>query len=471
MGKDRQNRRVILIVVLSFILSTCVSLASLHIISRQNVREMNKVLATQIYDHIISELAEPIMVARTMSHDAFLADTLVREGELGEQACEQTLSRYLSSIEGALGYHSTFVISDASGAYYTRDGRIRTIDTTGAAESDAWYSEFVESEESLDLDVDNDETIKSDLAVYVNSKIATRDKGLLGICGVGVRMTGIQDLFRVLEEDFNVDISLVDTTGIVEVDTDRSNIEHKDLSGLIRNADKRQYVYQELPEGFVVTKYVDNLDWYLVVQSKGTGASAYFANVILLNALLCGVVLLLMLFAFRHSRRHAEELSRASLIDHMTGLHNRRAFEDDKGELLFSDLPDDFVSVTADVNGLKTVNDTLGHESGDEMIRGAATCLMECLSPYGKVYRIGGDEFAALLRVPISAQPALRQELAETISSWRGERVAQVYVSCGFASRREFPQENVLDLCRISDKRMYEEKNRYYERTGKTRRS
>ena len=471
MGKDRENRRVVILVVLSFLLSTGVSLASLHIISRQNVREMNKVLATQIYDHIISELSEPIMVARAMSHDTFLADTLVREDELGDEECEETFSRYLSGIEGALGYHSTFVISNASGSYYTRIGNIRTIDTDGNDSTDAWYRDFIESNEALDLDVDYDETIKSDLAVYVNAKISTRERGLLGICGVGVRMTGIQNLFNVLEEDFNVDIALVDTTGIVEVDTDRSNIEKKDLSVLIKNADRQQYMYQERPEGFVVTKYVDNLDWYLVVQSRGTGASAYFANVILLNAILCVVVLLLMLLAFRNSRRQTEELTRVSLIDHLTGLHNRRAFEDDKGELLFTELSEDFMSVTADVNGLKTVNDTIGHDAGDELIRGAASCLKECLSPYGRVYRIGGDEFAALLHVPIDDQDALQQRLSETFSAWRGDHVAQVYVSCGFAARHEFPQENVLDLCRISDKRMYEEKNRYYERTGKTRRT
>ena len=198
MGKDRENRRVVILVVLSFLLSTGVSLASLHIISRQNVREMNKVLATQIYDHIISELSEPIMVARAMSHDTFLADTLVREDELGDEECEETFSRYLSGIEGALGYHSTFVISNASGSYYTRIGNIRTIDTDGNDSTDAWYRDFVESNEALDLDVDYDETIKSDLAVYVNAKISTRERGLLGICGVGVRMTGIQNLFNVL---------------------------------------------------------------------------------------------------------------------------------------------------------------------------------------------------------------------------------------------------------------------------------
>jgi len=49
--------------------------------------------------------------------------------------------------------------------------------------------------------------------------------------------------------------------------------------------------------------------------------------------------------------------------------------------------------------------------------------------------------------------------------------VERVFVSVGFASKHDFPSENILELCHISDKRMYEDKARYYERTGKPRRT
>ena len=56
-----------------------------------------------------------------------------------------------------------------------------------------------------------------------------------------------------------------------------------------------------------------------------------------------------------------------------------------------------FVSI--DVNGLKLVNDSLGHEAGDELLKGAACCIQRCVGPYGKVYRIGGDEFVVLCKL------------------------------------------------------------------------
>lgn len=62
-----------------------------------------------------------------------------------------------------------------------------------------------------------------------------------------------------------------------------------------------------------------------------------------------------------------------------------------------SELKANFVYVTADLNGLKGANDTLGHAAGNELIRGAADCLRAAFGAFGDIYRIGGDEFAAIL--------------------------------------------------------------------------
>ncbi|MFR3283861.1 MAG: diguanylate cyclase domain-containing protein [Clostridium fessum] len=47
--------------------------------------------------------------------------------------------------------------------------------------------------------------------------------------------------------------------------------------------------------------------------------------------------------------------------------------------------------------GWKRVNDTYGHVAGDELIRAAADCMKNSFNEYGKVYRIGGDEFAVII--------------------------------------------------------------------------
>ena len=65
----------------------------------------------------------------------------------------------------------------------------------------------------------------------------------------------------------------------------------------------------------------------------------------------------------------------------------------------FRILQPNFIYVFADVNGLKYINDNLGHAAGDELIKGAASCLDNAFSKYGTVYRMGGDEFSAILYI------------------------------------------------------------------------
>ncbi|HCP94978.1 MAG TPA: hypothetical protein DIT92_00165, partial [Anaerovibrio sp.] len=75
--------------------------------------------------------------------------------------------------------------------------------------------------------------------------------------------------------------------------------------------------------------------------------------------------------------------------DGLTGLFNRRSFNDDIESLKPELIRENVIIVTMDLNGLKKANDELGHEAGDELIIGAADCMKKVLTPYGNVYRVG----------------------------------------------------------------------------------
>lgn len=55
-------------------------------------------------------------------------------------------------------------------------------------------------------------------------------------------------------------------------------------------------------------------------------------------------------------------------------------------------------------------------------------------------------------------------------AEWRGQQLSGLSLSCGYASSREFPSENIGELMKISDERMYAAKEQYYRETGKERR-
>lgn len=470
MSRNRGTTWAFIVVIISFLLSTTVSLVSMHAMSQENERAVNKVLAMRVYDHISSSLLEPITVTKTMSSDYFLTQALQDESTADSKLSSDTFRSYLKTLEDGLGYDETFVVSAKTGRYYTHDGQVKVIDPK--SEHDAWYPQFVDENKPYDLDVDVNESNEDEWTVYVNARVESPSGELLGVCGVGVRMTGIQQLFRTFEWDYGVKIDLVAPDGLVQVDTNEDDIERVYLNDVsFGPKDGNDYVYHDGGNRkFAVTKYVEDLDWYLVVQSGKMHEAVQVANVVILNLILCVLVMVGMIIAMRMTRRRTTELTTASFRDQSTALYNRRAFEEDKARLMKQPLSEDFVYVTVDINGLKTANDTLGHAAGDELIQGAAECMRKAFVRYGRVYRIGGDEFAAILTVPEDQLEPLKETFKGIVASWSGKKNASLSVSCGYASQREFPSENIAELSRISDERMYEDKTAYYQRTGTDRR-
>ncbi|MFE1601856.1 putative bifunctional diguanylate cyclase/phosphodiesterase [Methylobacterium sp. ID0610] len=120
--------------------------------------------------------------------------------------------------------------------------------------------------------------------------------------------------------------------------------------------------------------------------------------------------------AVLHIRMHERATLMASLrrqaeTDGLTGLCNRRGFARAIGSL--SDPGDHAAMLMIDLDGFKTVNDTFGHDAGDDLIRQAGQRLEACLGTSGIAARMGGDEFAILL--PHLREPAAADRTAEAI--------------------------------------------------------
>ena len=91
-----------------------------------------------------------------------------------------------------------------------------------------------------------------------------------------------------------------------------------------------------------------------------------------------------------------DQLKYLILHDSLTGLHNRTYFE--KKMYRFEKKSYTSVSlIMCDIDGLKIINDTMGHEAGDKLLVITACIIKQCLSQGDVVARIGGDEFAILL--------------------------------------------------------------------------
>ncbi|MDD6195437.1 MAG: GGDEF domain-containing protein [[Clostridium] aminophilum] len=167
-------------------------------------------------------------------------------------------------------------------------------------------------------------------------------------------------------------------------------------------------------------------------------------------------------------KKREQTLIRISRTDEMTRLRNRRCYEMDLNELRHKLLEDDLVIFVIDVNGLKQVNDTLGHTAGDELIKGAAACLAITVNKVGRVYRTGGDEFMALVHTDDPEH--IRERIHKNAYKWRGCYSRNMTMSVGYASVCENRQATLDELERIADANMYSEKEKYYQMTGNNRR-
>ncbi len=169
-------------------------------------------------------------------------------------------------------------------------------------------------------------------------------------------------------------------------------------------------------------------------------------------------------------KKREAKLIRNSTTDELTGCLNRRAYEEAIQTLEQEGMDEKLVYLSVDVNGLKVVNDSIGHSAGDELILGATQALKKIFSTMGKIYRIGGDEFVGLIQADKSRLKECLDALRTETGNWHGTQVKQLSLSCGYAAAADHPDTSVRELALLADQRMYEDKSRHYRRKGMDRR-
>ncbi len=150
------------------------------------------------------------------------------------------------------------------------------------------------------------------------------------------------------------------------------------------------------------------------------------------------------------------EIQRLSFFDPLTGLKNRRAYEE---AVLSRDLPENLpISiVSADVNGLKIINDAFGHNVGDELLIRVSSILKEVFRCSDCIFRIGGDEFVVILP-KMSEEKA--NELCDVVRSdvekndYHGIRAS---ISIGVKTKKT-SEENLKELLINAEVEMYHNK-------------
>jgi diguanylate cyclase (GGDEF)-like protein len=156
-------------------------------------------------------------------------------------------------------------------------------------------------------------------------------------------------------------------------------------------------------------------------------------------------------------------LKKKSITDELTNVLNRNAMNDRVDEFLSEKckLPEVMGVAFADLNGLKKINDSLGHKAGDSLLKNAAELLQKAFAGY-EIYRVGGDEFVMFcpgvtegLFMQQIAQLRLLADSTEHISF----AVGAVYCKGDY---------DIISAMHTADERMYKDKQNYYRNCDST---
>lgn len=155
---------------------------------------------------------------------------------------------------------------------------------------------------------------------------------------------------------------------------------------------------------------------------------------------------------------NVEIYAQMAYLDRMTGLGNQAAFIEEEQKIARSSKPLGYI--LADVNCLKQVNDTHGHQQGDALIVQVAQCIRHAAEPCADCYRIGGDEFV------VRMEDCKEEEVQRCMERIRAEIQAaaaqsqlhfSVALGCAWSDRDDCSPEELL---RQADNAMYREKSR-----------
>ena len=162
------------------------------------------------------------------------------------------------------------------------------------------------------------------------------------------------------------------------------------------------------------------------------------------------------------------ELDRQARVDPLTGLLNRRGFEDRYVQALSSaKRRTSALSVLmVDIDHFKRVNDTYGHDVGDTVLKSLASLLIRRLRDSDTVARLGGEEFVVLLP-DTGAKDALvlARQLVQVIDETHIEPIGRLTISCGVAQVRE-RSDTAQSVLNRADSALYRAKNAGRNRAG-----
>jgi diguanylate cyclase (GGDEF)-like protein len=422
-----------------------------------NTRSIAELSATNIYSEINNELTKPIYVSLTMANDTFIKDWLDNE----YLADPQDIITYLDGIQTKYEYSSVFLVSDATYDYYRHTGFHKTVSLSD--EHDIWYFDFIESDLMYALDVDVDQA-NNTLTIFVNAKIFNDSDELMAVIGVGVEMNYIQEMIGSFETKYELESFLIDPNGIIQSHTNTDFIETRDIfeeeqyknqEDLIKSSFNEMIVIHD-DSKYIISRYVDELDWYIIVIKDTNVFSGFFRDYFLTSFITMLIILISVYYlANKTIKVYQDNVFKLAKTDYLTKLDNRRGFDMIFTELMRDNKSNHYIYMI-DIDKFKLINDQCGHAIGDSILIEIAQIISNQMSSNGIISRWGGDEFAGIFT---GDEKILVEELMTASQKInQDENLSKYHISISIGYTYSTFDETIDSVIKRADQALYQSK-------------
>ncbi len=406
--EKRKSRLVAIISLLMIVGFSSTSLVS-YLVANNSLNDHIRsntlpLTSDNIYSEIQRDVLPTVIISSVMAQDTFVRDWI----KSGEQNIDQ-ITQYLSSIQSRYSTATAFFVSDKTSNYYHPTGLVRKISQDDPR--DKWYFRVSSLSDDFEINVDTDLADKErQTNIFVNHKVVDQEGHFLGVIGVGLSSTMVRMLIDFYQEQYDRQVYFVQPNGNIVLSADtlptNAHINIKDLAGIgdisaqLLSEQKGSYTYSRHGNKvFLNTRYVPELDWYLLVEEvdKPTSLLTRTLWVNLFISLLITIVVLFMTQLTLH--RYQRRLLTMATKDKLTGLDNRHAFEATFRHSINTTQRTNVAlsMILIDIDHFKTINDQYGHIGGDQVLVQFAELLSKSLRSSDSLCRWGGEEFIMLL--------------------------------------------------------------------------
>jgi diguanylate cyclase (GGDEF)-like protein len=450
---------IALIIALVFAFAVTAYNAINNIVAEQS--RIQQASVTPVYSLVNHELLKPLNMAEAFAETINFSKWA--NSEEISPADEQELLEYLAQLEQRLGL-TFFVALEKPRRQYLSSGRAFDL-IEGQV---YWYFEALK----VDRDIIADLGQVGDVHLYFDVRIFNKDNEFLGYVGVGRRIKEFVDTFELYKQRYGYDFLFVNDKDQVILSSipdlvvedefippltslpwfDEENISPNELDSSIVSVEDEDFLISEI--------VIEELDWRLLLlvplqQRQTTITKTFVTNAVMTFLVVCGmlgVAYVLMLVYKRNLQQDAE-------TDQLTQLPNRKFI--DREFAFFSKRELDMGVAVIDIDHFKKINDTYGHNVGDEVLKVIATRLTSHIREGDIVGRWGGEEFLMLL--PATSKKAAVQIAERARMEISGNPIKvkdkELKVTASFGIAFGSSKMDFMELVENADRALYQAKD------------